>query len=62
MTLLLQFITVVGTLHSVEGTLREKCMTMSLQFITAVDKVNSVDGTLRGKVYDTDTIVYYCCR
>jgi hypothetical protein len=37
-------------------------MTMSLQFITAVDKVNSVDGTLRGKVYETDTIVYYCCR
>jgi hypothetical protein len=37
-------------------------MTLTIQFITVVGKLYSMESTMRGKVYDTDTTVYYCCR
>jgi hypothetical protein len=47
MTLILQFITVVGKLYSVEGTLPG----------VVYDTYTPPSG-----VYVTDTTVYYCCR
>jgi hypothetical protein len=62
MTLILQFITAVGKLHSVEGTLPGGVYDTDTTINYAVGKLYSVDGTLPGGVYDTGTTVYYCCR
>ena len=62
-SLILQFITAVGNVYSVEGTLPVGVyITNTKVFFTAVGNVYSVEGTLPGGVYITETTVYYCCR